>query len=89
MKDFKLMDGKRILIIEHGDINTKDMAHSGNIQKLFLTCRVKFDVVVVLTSTRSGRRVLPRYMRDSPLKPHDGQLTSCWIMEKDERERWV
>ncbi|MBA7599862.1 hypothetical protein ES703_06907 [subsurface metagenome] len=91
MKDIKLRDGKRILIIESDDINKKksDLTHLANIQKLFLSCRSSFDVVIILVSSRSGCGVLPRWMRDSPLKPHRGQMSSCWMMELDDQLRWV
>jgi len=91
MKDIKLRDGKRILIIESDDINKKksDLTHLNNIKKLFSSSRAFFDVVIVLVSSRSGRVVLPVWMRNSPLKPHRGQMSSYWMMELDERLRWV
>ena len=77
--------GKQILIIEREDL----VGETGNLKRVFESGRAFFDMIVVISSTRMGRRVLPKWMRDFPLSPERGDLGgSYWVMVKDEMGVW-
>ena len=87
MRDVKLPDETHLLIIEEADINSPISLNPNlaQVRDFFESCRSIYDVIVVLVSIRGGRRVLPKWMRDYPLHPREGDVgQSFWIMEMDD-----
>ena len=91
MKDIKLIDGKRILLIEQNDLDrTHGLVHQNQVKSLVNVSRAFYDVIIINIPSSGGLKFLPKWLRGYKFRSERGEWGgSHWILEKDEREMFI